>query len=518
MKQPCSAILLSLSIFLSLGTICKEEKHNLKEGRGLWVTRWEWAIKADSNRLAVQRAQIQKIFTLAKTARLNFILFQVRGNGDALYRSQFEPWSDLLSDSLGKDPGWDPLAFAVELAHALGLELHAWFNTFPAWRGSAPPPHTTPEHIYHRHPEWLVCDKNGQPMPLGEHYVSLSPGIPEVRNYLQAVAMDIVAKYDIDGIHFDYIRYPEQADKLGYSQDPISLFLFNSLEGNPQNLNWNDWQRENINQFVRQFYDCATAVKPWLKISAAVIGKYDQSNWNGYHTVFQDARRWLSEGKMDFIVPMIYWPTNHATAPYGQIVDDWFNWPHERFIFPGMMVNNLGSEQWPTSELLQEVAINRRNGNGMVFFSYSGLETASQLVSQKKGFAFLANLPPMTWKDDVPPMDPQHLRGQVLSSGKILLNWSPPIKQLEPTDVAHYNIFRSETSPVNFQNAEKLIHITAQPDTFFIDTDVKPGRNYYYIVTALDRVGNESPPSNQAAVMLPLLAELAPSPEEIARP
>ncbi|MDZ7265252.1 MAG: family 10 glycosylhydrolase [candidate division KSB1 bacterium] len=517
MKKTCCAILLSLSILLSLGTICKEEKHHLKEARGLWVTRWEWAVKADTNRMLAQQARIRHIFELAKDARLNFILFQVRGNGDAFYQSPIEPWSDLLSDSLGADPGWDPLAFAVELAHELGLELHAWFNTFPAWRGHEPPPHTTPEHVYHRHPEWLVCDKNGQPMPLGDHYVSLSPGIPEVRDYLQQVALDIVTRYDIDGIHFDYIRYPESADKLGYSQDPISLFLFNSEQGNPQNLSWENWQRENINQFVRQFYDRATAAKPWLKISAAVIGKYDQSDWNGYHAVFQDARRWLSEGKMDFIVPMIYWPTNHPTAPYGKIVDDWFNWPHERFIFPGMMVNSLGSEQWPTDELFNQVAINRRNGNGMVFFSYSGLEKASQLVSQKKGFVFLANLPPMTWKDDVPPMDPQHLRAEILNSGQIILRWSPPLPKLEPSDVFHYNIFRSEKSPVDFLDAENLIHVTAKPDTFYIDASAKPGRTYHYVVTALDRVGNESPPSNQAAVALPVLA-VAPSSLEITAP
>ncbi|HEX9971102.1 MAG TPA: family 10 glycosylhydrolase, partial [bacterium] len=397
------------------------------------------------------------------------------------------------------------LAFALEQAHNRGLELHTWFNTFPAWRGAEPPPHTIPEQIYNAHPEWIVCDSAGKRMLLSEHYVSLSPGIPEARDYIHQVAMDIVTNYDIDGFHFDYIRYPEGADKLGYSQDPVSVRLFNTPDGNPKNLDWEDWQRENINQFVRQFYDEATSLKPWLKISAAVIGKYDYSSWNGYHIVFQDAKKWIDQKTMDFIVPMIYWQTNHPTAPYGTIVKNWFKLKHDRYIFPGMMINSLGSENWSLEEVVHQAAINRDGGNGMVFFSYSGLEKAkSQLKGD--GFRYRANLPPMSWKDDQPPMDPQNLRVNILSTGNVLLIWSPPDSSIEPIDTHHYNIFRSEKRLVDFMNAENLIYITAKPDTFYVDTTIKPGRTYQYIVTALDRVNNESPPSNQVSVMIPQLA------------
>lgn len=498
-------VLLIFSMFLLLSLVCKEEKPTTKEGRGLWVTRWEWAIQSGSDLPASQQQRIIDIFDDAKQAKLNFIVFQIRGNGDAFYRSTYEPWSDLLTGTWGNDPGWDPLAFAVEQAHARGLELHAWFNTFPAWRGTSPPPHTIPEHVYNAHPEWIVCDSSGKPMPLSEHYVSLSPGIPEAREYIQQVAMDIVTHYDIDGFHFDYIRYPESADRLGYSQDPVSIRLFNSPDGNPKNLNWADWQRENINQFVRQFYDEATALKPWLKISAAVIGKYDYSSWNGYHIVFQDAKQWIDEKKMDFIAPMIYWQTNHATAPYGTIVKNWFHLKHDRYIFPGMMINNLGTENWTRDEVVRQVAINREGGNGMVFFSYGGLEKAKAQL-KGDGFRAYANLPPMSWKDDKPPMDPRNLRANVLSTGHVLLIWSPPDSSVETADLCHYNIFRSEKKLVDFMNAENLIYITAKPDTFFVDTTIQPGKTYRYIVTALDRVNNESPPSNQVSVLIPQLA------------
>ena len=502
MKKFIKLIIFILAIAILLGSVCKERKPSTKEARGLWVIRTEWAVQADTNRMEAQKQKIIEIFDDAKKARLNFVLFQIRGNGDAFYQSQYEPWSDILTDTLGTDPGWDPLDFAIEQAHQMGLELHVWFNTFTAWKGTVPPPHTNPEHVYNAHPEWIVCDKSGKQMLLSGHYVFLSPGIPEARNYVHQVAMDIVENYDIDGFHFDYIRYPEGSNKLGYSKDAISLHLFNSPEGNPNNLSWEDWQRENVNQFVRKFYDEATALKPWLKISAAVIGKYDYSNWNGYHIVFQDARKWITEGKMDFIMPMVYWQTDHPTAPYEPTVRDWFDFIHERYIFPGMMINRLGTEKWPIKEIIGQVAVNRDDGNGMVFFSYKGLEKANRQL-KAGGFRYLANMPPMSWKDDNPPMDPQNLRAHVLSSGKVLLIWSPPDSIVEQGDVQHYNIFRSEKSPVDFLNAENLIHITAKSDTFYVDQSIKWGHTYHYVVTALDRVNNESPPSNQVSVMVP---------------
>lgn len=501
MTRLIKIILLIFLTSLLLSFDCKEKKHSTKEARGLWVTRWEWAVPSDSDRVRIQKQRIMKIFDEAKQAKFNFVLFQIRGNGDAFYQSHYEPWSDLLTGTLGKDPGWDPLAFALWQAHGRGLELYAWFNTFSAWKGIEPPPHTNPEHVYHAHPEWIVCDRNGKQMPLNSNYVSLSPGIPEVRAYLHQVALDIVQNYDLDGFHFDYIRYPENSDKLGYSQDSISLHQFNSPDGNPQQLSWENWQRENINQFVRQFYDHATTLKPWLKISAAVIGKYDYSEWNGYHIVFQDARTWIDEGKMDFIAPMIYWQTDHPTAPYEKIVKNWYKLIHDRYIYPGMMINNLGSKEWPATEVRDQVEINRNGGNGMIFFSYSGLEKARDQLDSP-GFPFLANPPPMSWKDDKPPMDPQNLRAQFIP-GQVLLIWCPPDSSLEPTDVWRYNIFRSEKSPVDFMDAANLIHITIQSDTFHIDTTITWDQTYHYVVTALDRAGNESPPSNQVSITIP---------------
>ena len=480
-----------------------------KEARGIWVTRWEWAKPEFQNNPEAQQERIMDILDLAKQAKLNFVLFQVRGNGDAFYRSEFEPWSNLLTGELGKDPGWDPLQFAVEQAHQRGLELHTWVNTFPAWRGTEPPPHTTPEHVYYAHPEWIICDKNGDPMSLSGHYVNLSPGIPEVRRYVHDVCMDIIKKYDIDGMHFDYIRYPEGSPDLGYSHDSISVRLFNSKQGNPQNLSWEDWQRENINQFVRQFYNDATGLKPWVKISAAVIGKYDYSKWNGYHVVYQDALQWIKEGKIDFICPMIYWQISHPTAPFDIITHQWLkNYLHSRYIFPGMMINKLGSDNWPPEEVVKQVmAVREAEGNGMVFFSFSGLEKANDLL-KNRGFQFLANFPSMPWKDGKPPMDPQNLQAEVSGSRTVMLSWQAPDSALQTSPVHRYNIFRSEKTPVDVFAGKNLIHIARAKETAFIDAVPDPDKTYFYVVTALDRVNNESPPSNEVRVIFPKIAKM----------
>lgn len=496
--------LLLISTLMLFGFLCKKPNikyDKTKEARGIWVTRWEWARDDLKNNPQAQQQRIIEIFDLVKKAKLNFILFQIRGNGDALYKSNFEPWSDLLTGTLGKDPGWDPLAFAVEQAHVRGLELHTWINTFPAWRGTTPPPHTTPEQVYNAHPDWIICNKDGTPMPLTSHYVNLSPGIPEVREYVKNVSLDIINNYDIDGFHFDYIRYPEESVERGYSRDAVSVKLFNTPVGNPDQLEWDDWQRENINQFVRKFYAAAVAVKPWLKISASVIGKYNYSEWNGYSAVYQDALCWVNEGSIDFICPMIYWQTTHPTAPFDKVAGEWLKeYNHQRFIFPGMSINRLGTPEWPLEEIAKQIVTARDGGNGMVFFSYSGLEAAMKKIDNQ-GFQYLANFPALPWKDKRPPMDPRNLRAELQASGSVLLTWSQPDSTLEPTDVFRYNIFRSEKTPVDIFKAENLIHITATVGTSFYDNTIQPNRTYYFVVTALDRLNNESTPSNEVQVV-----------------
>jgi uncharacterized lipoprotein YddW (UPF0748 family) len=190
---------------------CRDEVFTGKrEARGVWMSRFEYSGEDRRADPEASRTYIQAVFERARKARLNMVFFQVRGNGDAYYRSALEPWAEALSGTLGQDPGWDPLEFATSQAHRLGLELHVWINTFPIWRGEVLPAEVNPRPVVLAHPEWLVSDSAGVPMPLSDHYVNLSPGVPEARRHILDVVSEIVTGYEIDGIHFDYIGYREE--------------------------------------------------------------------------------------------------------------------------------------------------------------------------------------------------------------------------------------------------------------------------------------------------------------------
>lgn len=503
-------IFLSFILIWAIGFVCLREFTGKTEARGIWLTRWEYTTTLETVDPNLQQAKIIEVMDMAAKEKFNFILFQVRGQCDAFYRSHCEPWAKELTGVLGQDPSWDPLEFAIEQAHQRGLELHVWVNTFTCWKGEEPTEACEPQHLYHVHPEWLCADSSGIPMQLNPHYVSLSPGIPEVREYVHNIMMDIVKNYDIDGIHFDYIRYPDYANRFGYSHDSISVMHFNSPKSNPDQLSWEDWQREQINKFVRKFYDEATILKPMLKISAAVIGKYDWSEWNGFDAMFQDARKWMEEGKMDFIVPMIYWRRGNSEAPFGKIAQEWIEkYRYNRYIFPGMAVYKINNAKWPPNEIEGQVNMIRRlNGKGMVFFSYSGLMQLSKQFTYK-GFKYLANLPPMRWKDSVPPNPPSSLRVEESTPEQIVLIWDPPQKALDGDGAAYYNIYRSTRQAIDTNSARNLLAITTHNEPIFTDSQIEPETTYFYAVSALDDGDNESLPSDTISIKVSSLAKIS---------
>ncbi|HTR80322.1 MAG TPA: family 10 glycosylhydrolase [Bacteroidota bacterium] len=476
--------------FLVLGLMmmngCKEVFTGKREARGVWLSRFEYA-NVDSTKA---QAHITEVFEKARAAKMNMVFFQVRGNGDAFYRSHFEPWSDLLSGTLGKDPGWDPLEYAVREAHRLGLEIHAWVNTFPVWRGKKPPIETTPRSLYLAHPEWIVCDANGKPMPLNDRYVDISPGIPEARRFIINVVLDIVEQYDVDGVQFDYIRYPEDAPQLGYSHDSISVARFKSYEGNPYKLDWDNWEREQVNQFVYGAYNAITELKPWVKVSASVIGKYSGTGWTAYNSVYQDVRRWMELGKMDFVIPMVYWEMDNKTHPFGPLVTEWTSRvSYDRPIIPGILLGLQQKFGWP--EIEDEVEAARERGAvGVVFFSSSDMDKAAVILGMEE-FPYWSDLPAMTWKDSVAPqapvLNPPKMRGFSAE-----LSWNIAGGNDE---AVYFNLYRSASPSFDPDDVKNLLVVTARNTDEFTDSTAAGG-NWYYGVSALNRAGNESKLSN----------------------
>ena len=465
-----------------------------KEARAVWLSRFEYTPHAYS--AVYQKAYIRQAIENLKNANFNMLIFQVRGQADAFYKSNYEPWSDRLTGTLGQDPGWDPLQYAIDLAHQNSIELHAWINVFPCWKGSSPPTESIPRHLYLEHPEWLCCDFQGIPMPYnGDAYASLSPGIPNVRNYLINICRDIVINYDIDGLHFDYIRYPDRQ----YSHDAISDFLFKDrIIGNPEGLNWEDWQREQVNIFVREVYDAVTEINPIVKLSAAVIGKYNYPSvsWDGCNACYQDGKQWTTEGKIDFLAPMMYWPIGQSNpwAPFEILARNWvYDNSNGRHIYGG-----IGAYKNTTNfpEIAAEIDTLRTiRAQGEVFFSYGSLRNSAfwdDLLAWH--YKNLANVPPMPWKDSVPPQKPVVLSVKWMSSTTIELNWQPPSEATDGDIAAYYNIYRSAgRSPIDIEDPRHLYVITPDNQTHFVDIGLDSTKNYYYWISALDDADNEGP-------------------------
>ena len=473
-----------------------------REARGMWMSRFEYATKSPDS----AKGNITRLFEKARHAKFNMVFFQVRGNGDAYYRSAYEPWAELLTGTLGKDPGWDPLHYAVEEAHRLGLELHVWINTFPIWRGKEPPPETTPRSAVLAHPEWIVCEKNGTPMvydPPNNNYLWISPGNPAARQHVLNVVRDIVEHYDIDGLHFDYIRYPEGSVAKGYSHDAVSVSRFNSVEGNPSKLSWEHWQRDQISQFVFDAYNLITAMKPNVKVSAAVIGKMKGPGWTSYDGVYQDARRWMELGKIDFIMPMTYRERTHPTHPFIPLITEWQDRAaYDRHVFPGIGARLIQSFGW--DEIVAEIKEVRKRGmSGVVFFSATGLDQAWEQLGTDE-FPYWSLPPRSPWKDSTAPAAPSNLSA-VFSADGVVLNW----EALTTGEQHNFVVYRSDKPDVSRDDVFSIVTVTGRNVARYVDEiPVRQKMSQaYYAVAALDRLSNESALSRVVRVVAPASAQ-----------
>jgi uncharacterized lipoprotein YddW (UPF0748 family) len=337
---------------------------SLTETRALWVSRFEYSSREDLVRIMAQAGE----------AGFNLVYLQVRGRADAFYRSAHEPWAHNLTGVLGRDPGWDPLEVAVGEANRRGVELHAWINAFTGWAGSTPPPVSEPLHAFLEHPEWVMVAQDGTPMPYQSGTRWLTPGHPGVRTRMAAVAADIVRKYDVGGIHLDFVRYPDP----GYSYDEASLQAYDSAKALEPGLGFDEMRRRFVTMAVAETRDSLKAVDPVADLSAAVWGIFrNERGWSGvstgYASVLQDARAWDRLGIVDALAPMVYWP---MTPDYGDRLD--FAYLADEHasaisgpVFVGMYVPGMDG-----TILVRHVERARMAGaEGIAVFSYSSLES-----------------------------------------------------------------------------------------------------------------------------------------------
>lgn len=284
------------------GIIPAESK---RETRAVWLAtnhRLDWPPATYD--IDIQKNTLIEIFDSIKAKKLNTVYFQVRSNGMVMFNSSYDPPSPYISS------GFDVLAFATEEAHKRGLEIHAWINAVQVFATNSMT--IDSNHIAVRKPEWILKYKDENNTSLW-----LDIGRPEVRNYLNNLVMELIEKYDIDGIQLDYIRYPGNN-----INDDSSYYNYG------RNKNRDEWRRNNVTELIEQIYKNVKSKKPYVKVGATPIGIYKNLDgmygWEGYSQFYQDSREWLRRGILDYIAPQVYWSFEDQTS-FDKIAREWVN-------------------------------------------------------------------------------------------------------------------------------------------------------------------------------------------------
>lgn len=410
----------SICLLLSVLAICVYAQSPKYEFRATWFTTHyaiDWpksqiSTPGNATQIATQKKQMTDIFDQLQAGNLNAVCMQVRPTSDAYYKSSYEPWGQNLTGTRGKDPGYDPLEYAVEQAHNRGMELHAWVNPFryEIVAGS----YGANDPLRKAHPDWLLTYNNGTFAG-----TIIDPGIPEAREYVVNVLMEIVTNYDIDGILMDDYFYAYGGTT---NEDAASVSKYK-----PASQSVADWRRENVNTVIRTLYDRIQKVKPWVKLGmgpggiysmdASAAGKYGLSLPKGivggdpYTTLYCDPLAWVSGGYIDYLAPQIYWATTTTFTDY-DVLCQWWGETVETLCdrrTDGKRTHlyvSQASYKFGSAELGLEIDDNREfapyDAPGSIFYNTSTyLNFEGEKICQnlsKTRFAHKALPPAITWK------------------------------------------------------------------------------------------------------------------------
>ncbi|MDH6357172.1 family 10 glycosylhydrolase [Parabacteroides sp. PF5-9] len=458
-----------------------------QEIRAVWLTTiygLDWPHKPAATEAEAEKQQNELIAILdrLREANFNMVFLQVRQRGDVIYNSKIEPISRVISGKYGVESSYDPLAFAVEECHKRGMECHAWFVTFPVGTPARVRAQGS-KSVVKRHPELCKLHKE-------EWY--LDPGVSGTGDYILSLVQEVVDGYDIDGVHFDYIRYPEGAETFPDKKE---------YEASGKNMKLADWRRENINKIVARVYDWVKEVKPWVQVSSSPLGKYSRiekvpnAGWTAFETVFQDPISWIGEGKQDMIVPMMYYKNNN----FFPFVEHWAENTKDRLFVPGLGVYRMEAKDsnWAVDDIIEQLDYVRNFGSsGCAFFRCSNVfDNTKGLYDRLKDtyFKYPAQLPPLTWLSDSIPSAPQEIVVERLDD-KLKLTWQEPDSLSESLT---YTIYYTQSDSIDLGSSQAMIATGVRDTVAFIPIDPETEKLYTFCVTASNRYRLESVPSRE---------------------
>lgn len=463
-----------------------------REFRGVWIQAVNGQFKGMSTEQ--MKRYLTNQLNVLQDAGINAVIFQVRPEGDVLYASQLEPWSRFLTGKQGVAPSplWDPMQFMIEECHERGMEFHAWINPY---RIKTSLKHElAPGHIYYQHPEWFVTYGN---------QLYFDPALPESRRYITKIVSDIVSRYDIDAIHMDDYFYPYPITGVEFP-DSVS---FARYKGNYTNKK--DWRRNNVNMLIQQLHQTIRGLKPWVKFGISPFGIYRNESSDplgsktrglqNYDDLYADVLLWAAQGWIDYSIPQIYWQIGHPAADYETLVKWWARHTENRLLFIGQSVDNTvqhADPQHPNIHQLPRKMMLQRSyqsiGGSCQWYASAIVDNRGNYrdVLKQEYHKYPALQPVYDFIDHVAPDKVRKLKPVWTEDGYILF-WTAPKYKDEMNRAVQYVVYRfGIKEEVDIDDPSHIVGITR--NTFFKLPYENGKTKYRYVVTALDRLNNES--------------------------
>ena len=466
-------------IWLFLCLTMQAQKH---EVRAVWLTTiggidWPYAKSATA-----QKQEMIRTLDQLRKVNVNTVLIQTRVRASTIYPSGIEPFDMCLTGTHGKNPGYDPLKFIVDECHKRGMECHACIVTIPVGKTSE----ARFKEFKRNNPK--LAKSIGQDG-------FMNPEDPATGDYIARICAEVTRNYDIDGIHLDYIRYPETWPKKGAKPGE---------------------RRLNITSIVRKIHHAVKSLKPWVKLSCSPIGKsgdltrYRSGGWNAYNAVYQDAQGWLRDGLMDQLYPMMYFRENNF-FPFAL---DWQERSYGRTIVSGLGIYFLSPSEgkWTLNDIKREMNFVRDNGIGHCYFRSKFLtDNTRGIYDFARHFDEVpALVPPMTWESSQKPFAPTELNVQ-RSNSTDRLSWNGAV---DPSRAPYllYNVYASTAPDVDVNEPRNLIATRLMATQ--LNVPHTNGQTLFYAVCAMDRYGNESQPKQSDTSRMPVMIPRSMTPND----
>jgi uncharacterized lipoprotein YddW (UPF0748 family) len=478
----CSATRLSL----------KEEKMIPKrEFRGAWI---QTVYQSEYKNMtpAEMRDSFTRKLNYLKACGINALIFQVRPEADAFYKSKLEPWSRFYTGTQGLAPvgDFDLMKFLIDECHKRNIEFHAWLNPYRA--GASGSTTFAPSHIMNKYPGRFIKYDN---------LIYFDPGQPQNRQFICNVVEDIVSRYDVDGIHLDDYFYPYPVPGVPFPDD--KSFKRYGIEKGYTEATRGDWRRENVNMLIKELNETVHSIKPWVRFGVSPFGIYrnrksatdDSGSFtNGmqcYDDLYADVLLWLKNGWIDYNMPQIYWEIGHTAADYSILVSWWSQHAEGRHLYIGQDVARTMKAGQLTEKMRYERELPNIDGN--CFWP------ANELLWNNKGVAdslrrnyhrYPALVPAYTYLYNHKPKDVTNLQADKNSEG-VWLHWNADINPVNLSSANYFVIYRfAGNERVNLNSAANIVGFT-RGLSYLLPYDKKKG-DFCYVVTAVDRFHNES--------------------------